>query len=153
MSQCDLEWIVLEDRVTDADIARVEELFKIQFPKDFIECALVNHGGHPEKDVFDFGQHIGKVFGFMLSFNPESSLYLPNVYNNVLDRLADHVYPFADDPGGNLLCFDYRRDKDNPTIVYWDHEVAFLDAEKGLYPVCDTFTELLHKLYETQYGH
>jgi hypothetical protein len=45
-----------------------------------------------------------------------------------------------------MLCFDYRG-KSNPTIVHWDHEIAYLNPEQGLFPVCHSFTELLERLY------
>ncbi|MEC1599882.1 SMI1/KNR4 family protein, partial [Bacillus spizizenii] len=36
----------------------------------------------------------------------------------------------------------------SPSIVFWDHEMAFEDPERALSPVCDSFTELVNKLYE-----
>ena len=54
------------------------------------------------------------------------------------------VYPFARDPFGNLLCFDYRNSTESPTVVFWDHEEE--NIKEAIYPVCSTFTELLASL-------
>jgi hypothetical protein len=60
--------------------------------------------------------------------------------------LEDSVYPFVSKASGNCLCFDYREGKEELKIVLWDHEEAAIDKEKGLFPVCDSFEELLELL-------
>jgi hypothetical protein len=47
------------------------------------------------------------------------------------------IVPFGRDPFGNLLGFDYRGLQSNPTVVFFDQE------ESEIYPVCNTFGELL----------
>jgi len=46
------------------------------------------------------------------------------------------VFPIAFDPAGNLLCFDYKDDENNPIVVFWEHENAgekeMLMREEGL---------------------
>ncbi|CJH30980.1 SMI1 / KNR4 family [Streptococcus pneumoniae] len=59
-------------------------------------------------------------------------------YNSIKDRLVDKVYPFARDPFGNLLCFDYRNNPQSPTVVFWDHEEE--EMEESIYPVCSSVT-------------
>ncbi|WP_338390700.1 SMI1/KNR4 family protein [Bacillus atrophaeus] len=63
-------------------------------------------------------------------------------------RLVDKIIPFATDAGGNLFCFDYRMSSQEPVIVFWDHEIAYEDKESSISYVCDSFTELINKLYE-----
>lgn len=71
----------------------------------------------------------------------------------------DKIFPFADDGAGNLFFFDYRRNPAEPTIAFLDHERAVTvedladeDLDKkplgewlnnNLYPVCNSFSELL----------
>lgn len=72
---------------------------------------------------------------------------------------------FANDPAGNLVCFDYKGHENNPIIVFWDHENAgekeMLMEEEGLteeqaeerarenvFYVAATFTEFLDKLHD-----
>ncbi len=61
------------------------------------------------------------------------------------------MLPFADDPGGNLLCFDWRKAKTptSPVVVFWDHEHEDLEGEdldRPLLYICDTFTDLPNSL-------
>lgn len=54
---------------------------------------------------------------------------------------SQKLIPFAKDPFGNLLCFDYRYNEKSPKIVFYDCE------ETTITTVCDSFTELLERLY------
>ncbi|MDL5142231.1 T7SS effector LXG polymorphic toxin [Bacillus atrophaeus] len=63
-------------------------------------------------------------------------------------RILPGIVPFACDPFGNEICFDYRLNKENPSVVFWDHEIAYEDPDKALSHICDSFTELVNKLYE-----
>ncbi|MFC4075873.1 SMI1/KNR4 family protein [Salinithrix halophila] len=56
-------------------------------------------------------------------------------------RLTERNCPICRRPCGEFYLFDYR-DGENPTIVFWFHDWG----DKIEY-VCDTFTELLDKLY------
>ena len=79
----------------------------------------------------------------------ESESYIVNVSNRYRDgRMPDKVIPIADDVFGNEICFDFRKGLSSPSIVFWYHEMAFEDPERALSPVCDSFTELVNKLYE-----
>jgi hypothetical protein len=133
-------------------IAAVEAAWGIRFPEDYVECARENHGGHPtNRKCFDFRGRKGAVFSDLLSFVAEGEkTTIVEMYNCVKDRLPAGVFPFAGDPFGNLLCFDYRKTPEQPTIAFWNHEVAFDDPERAVRYVCDTFTQLLNKLYNPE---
>lgn len=81
------------------------------------------------------------------------------------DTLPAELVPFAFDPAGNLICFDYKNDKNNPVVVFWEHENAgekeMLLREEGLteeqveerarenvFYIADTFTDFLNKLHD-----
>ena len=146
-----IEWLFCsEQEATLKDVVEVEKKFGIKFPIDYIDCILENHEGYPSLNVFDYGKVKGAVFNHLLSFNQQEVDYLVQVRENIKDRLIDRVYPFADTPGGDYLCFDYRTNEENPPIVYWDHELAYEDSEEGLFFVTNTFTELLSKLYNDE---
>ncbi|MPQ45127.1 SMI1/KNR4 family protein [Clostridium tarantellae] len=56
--------------------------------------------------------------------------------------------PIAEDPFGNLICFDYRT-TNKPTIVFLDHEKAFNNKNLALCKICNSFNELLAMLHES----
>lgn len=70
------------------------------------------------------------------------------VFESIRQRLPERVFPFAADPFGNFLCFDYRT-KDTPVVVFWDHETAFQSPNDALEFVCNGFSDLMNLLYET----
>ena len=133
--------------VNEEIIHDVENKLGIKFPDDYIHCVIENHGARPIPKVYDIGDKKGKVFGFLLSYDKNDDYYFIDEYNALKEILSIGVIPFADDPIGNNICFDYREDKDNPVVVYWDHEIAANNPEKAIIYICDNFTDLLEKLY------
>ncbi|KFN04741.1 SMI1/KNR4 family protein [Bacillus clarus] len=130
--------------ITAEEIQKVEQYFNIKLPDDFVECVKKYDGGYPHPKVFDVLGQDENVFSDLLTLHIEDKYSIVQNYEGVKDRLSDKVYPFARDPFGNLLCFDYRNELQSPTVVFWDHEEE--DMEKAIYPVCSSFTELLNSL-------
>jgi hypothetical protein len=139
-----LNWNHCQRPVMDKVIQSVEQYFQITFPKDFIACVKKHNGGYPSRKAFDFEGHAGAVFLALLSFNRDEEGNIIEEYQDIRERLPQRVVPFGLDPFGNYLCFDYRRSA-MPTIVFWDHEKF---SEDAISYVCDSFEELLHKLYD-----
>ncbi|MEK3806094.1 SMI1/KNR4 family protein [Bacillus sp. FSL H8-0547] len=135
--------------VTNKDIQDVENQLGIKFPLDYIAVIKKFNGCSPIQDLVS-RENFSEPFGYLLSIGKEDeSIDLYKTYTNVKDRLIDNVFPFADDPGGNLYCFDYRS-SDHPSICYWDHEEAFENREKAIKFICHTFTDLIESLTEDE---
>lgn len=144
-----VEWKYTTDPVGIDEIGKAEKAMGVKFPKDYVECAKTNHQGHPSPDKFDCEKRKGLVFNYLYSLKEGDSDYIVDVYKSYQDgRMEKGLVPFADDPGGDEICFDYRKDKNNPSVVYWDHEIAFDDPEGAISYVCDSFSDLIEKLYE-----
>jgi hypothetical protein len=143
------EWLAVR-KMDDIDngIADVEKIFGINLPNDFIECIKENNAGHPIPNVYYIGVR-GEVFNNLLTFDLESKYSIINTFNRIKTRLVDKVYPFAEDPFGNCICFDYRNG-DKPIIVFWEHETASVDKESAIKKVCDSFSELIDMLEENE---
>lgn len=140
-----MEWLSIKEngKADDGMVEAVEAEFGIKFPKDFMECSKKNGSGYPKENTLDIVDIKGLVFNRLLSFNPD------NKYNYILRRqkiegLQKGLISIADDGFGNFYCYDYRYDKNNPSIVYWEHET------QGIYKAYDTFSELLNNLYEDE---
>ncbi|MFU2201522.1 SMI1/KNR4 family protein [Bacillus subtilis] len=134
---------------TNNQIEYVEEKLKIKFPTDYREFIKDHNGCSPiDKKVVLF-QNSRETINNLLSIGgPTRPIDLLSTIDNVKDRLVDKIIPFATDAGGNLFCFDYRMSAQEPVIVFWDHEIAYEDKESSISYVCDSFTELINKLYE-----
>lgn len=143
-----LIWICENESVETTSISKVEDIFGIEFPRDYVECIIKNNGGYPKPNRFNLNGN-EEVFNNFLSFDEEDSSNIINAYNDVKDRLIEKVIPFAEDPFGNLLCFDYRN-SEQPIIVFWEHEKAFNNKENAISFICNTFSELLNMLHESE---
>ncbi|MGG4109235.1 SMI1/KNR4 family protein [Bacillus subtilis] len=134
---------------TNSQIEEVEEKLKIKFPTDYKEFIKDHNGCSPiDKKVVLFQDSRESINNLLSMGDPTRPIDLLSTIDNVKDRLVDKIIPFATDAGGNLFCFDYRMSAQEPVIVFWDHEIAYEDKESSISYVCDSFTELINKLYE-----
>ncbi|MCA0174662.1 SMI1/KNR4 family protein [Bacillus sp. RAR_GA_16] len=160
-----VKWEFTDGEVDMNLINSVEEKLGFVFPMDYKECVKVNQGGNPVADLFDVSG-IERVFGTLLKINqPDSPSDIVNKYQNLKKMLPKKIIPIANDPAGNLICFDYKGHEESPVVVFWEHEGAWekemLMEEEGLseeqaeqkarenvFFVADTFTDFLNSLYE-----
>jgi hypothetical protein len=126
----------------------LQRIFGITFPKDYLECIKDNNRGYPHPKVFYVGNN-SEVFNNLLNCELDDTYGILAEYNAIKDRLPEKVIPFARDPFGNLICFNYRESSE-PTIVFWEHETASRSKEAAIKKVCNTFTELLNMLDELE---
>ena len=119
-------------------IDEFESLVGYEFPGDFKECVMQYNGGYPEREAFDTDTTKERVFNHLLSFNKEDISTIWKTNEGHIEGLPDKYVVFADDPFGNLICFD----KDNDNVIFWNHE------DESVEHIANTFTELLDKLYE-----
>jgi hypothetical protein len=87
----------------------------------------------------------------MLSFDPNSSYFILDTVNALIfkEQLPDNVFPFAEDAGGAMMCFDFRDDAANPKVVYWVHDSW---EPEPIQPLASSFTEFLEMLVEDPYA-
>ncbi|WHX47199.1 SMI1/KNR4 family protein [Paenibacillus woosongensis] len=137
-----VEWLESDGPASEEQIQKVEKYLGVEFPKDYKECVTQFNGGYPEPDLFDINEEKDAIFSCLLSHtNDEASIL--EVYDLSSNVLPAEIIPFARDPFGNLICFDYRG-KRIPTIIFFDHEEV---GDKAIYQICSTFSELLERLY------
>ena len=139
-----ITWEDPEDPVDDGVIEEIENKLGIRFPLDFITIAKQYHGANPDPSIFNYGdERYRGYFDRLLSFNPKE---YESVQRLSLDFAEDedtpaNMVPFGMDAAGNLLCFDYRTSKSQPSVVYWLHE------KNKLAFISESFTRLLDRLY------
>jgi len=143
-----IRWICENENVTDESVSSVEKKFGVKFPVDYIDIIRNNDGGYPVPNRFNL-QGNEEVLNNLLSFHEEDCCYIVNTYCDINERLVDKIIPFAEDPFGNMICFDYRNDDTNPIVVFWDNEKSYTDKEGAIYHICDSFSELIQSLHES----
>lgn len=120
------------------DISEVEQFeFEngCELPKALKECAINNNGGRPEYKVFDTDVTKGRMIKRLLTFHYGDVENVWDAYN-IMQKENCNLIPFANDPGGNYICFQ----KENFKIYLWLHETATSEY------VAETFEEFLVKL-------
>jgi cell wall assembly regulator SMI1 len=135
------------EKLEEQIIEKTEKKIGFRLPLDFLAIVKEHDGGRPVQMYFDYGRRKRAMFGELLSFNPEKRFNVIRAYESLHDddeeiELPKEIVPFALDPAGNLLCFDYR-EKNRPSVVFVDHEEM-----DEIHFICHTFTDLLSKLYE-----
>lgn len=134
---------------TDQDIAVVEKRLGVSLPIDYVICAKLNQGAHPDRECYDFPGHKQAVFGHLLAITKVATTpTVVGTYERVRDRLLPLVFPFAQDPFGNLICFKYKNHTDEPEIAFWNHELAKSNPIQATIVVRRNFTELIESLYD-----
>lgn len=157
-----IKWRRPDEPLNREDILKVERLFNVCFPEDYVNCVQLYHGASVIPYRLDLNGNV-RVFANLLSFSDDSVDNIVKAYSNNKDRFKEGIFPFACDPSGNYFCFDYREDKNNPSIIFWNHEIAVNESdysqeqlkrinlsdaqEKAMERVCGSFTELLIMLH------
>lgn len=157
-----IKWKNRKDEINDNVIQEFEDRFGVKFPNDYIECIKCNNGALPEPCFFKVkGKE--RIFGELLSFETNSRGNIYNTYNRIKEALPKKVIPFATDPSGNFICFDYINSETSPKVVFWYHEISVaeddLDEEElennmldklqreAIVYICDSFSDLINILY------
>jgi cell wall assembly regulator SMI1 len=140
----EIKWERIVGGVDETIINLIEEKFSIRFPKEYKECVMKYNGGHPIPNIFYFTDEGEGIFDHLLSFTSEPSI--EEVYDIISDYIPEGIIPFATDPFGNDICFDYRKNKQIPNIVFRNQDEV---GEEAIEFICETFMELLEKLHDS----
>lgn len=116
-----IKWKYSHGIIKEDVIERVEKLLQITFPKDYVQGAIYNSGANVEPNCFEMGNN-QKVFGALLSYEESSVDNIIAVYSRIKKSLPKKVIPFACEPSGDYICFDYSKSETEPKIVFWYHE-------------------------------
>lgn len=121
--------------VDEETIRAAEREMDVSFPYDFREFVKLNNYARPVRDAFDSETSKEHVMNRLLSFNKGD---IENIYDakKVVSDFDITLFPFANDPFGNFICFKDGR------VVYWLHENNIIE------PVANSFTDFLEMLYD-----
>lgn len=176
-----IKWNIYDDQLLDrALIEEVEKRVGFKFPEGYKECVIKYHGARPVQKLFNV-EGVERVFGKFLDYVKRHSYTLLECYVNETDEqygtIPPCVIPFADDPSGNYICFDYEENLVSPRIVFlnqdncvsldiidgdWEDSGIDIDEyesekdaiqvlqRKTLQFVANSFDEFLNMLYEEE---
>lgn len=146
-----------EYKLNIKDIEEIEKFIDLKLPNEYKEHLLLNNGGRCEPNIFDFNEK-GKITSsnidwFLAIYNGEYDNlkdYL-KIYKIDKKRLPTHIFPFALDAGGNLICISCGSN-DFGSIYFWDHEneidyhFSKNDDYSNLFFIAGTFKKFIEML-------
>lgn len=139
-----LHWDNCRQSRSEVDVRRAEQALGVAFPSTYRDCVRECHGGTPSPNRFSFRDpDIGTMessLAVLLSLDPDDPENLLDAHGRLAPILPQGAVPFADDGGGDFMCFDFS----NPgeaSVGYWHH------GEAQLVPLAASFSEFLDLLY------
>jgi hypothetical protein len=143
-----VSWTTEYDGVDVEIVKNVEINIQRHFSQEYLECVLHYQGGQPSLRHLDVPNYGTVLFVWLLVFAEGDELDILEQYNVARKNVSEDIFPFAYDTNINALCFDYRSSKEAPTIVYWDEQgLSSNPSRENVFPICQTFSELLERLY------
>ncbi|EAD1480618.1 SMI1/KNR4 family protein [Listeria monocytogenes] len=133
---------------------RKEKFWRVKLPKDFVNFMKENNGGRPIDGVFKCNNHEYAIDRFLCFLKTprdnELGMYDIDVTLTQLeDRLTDNedligvdILPIAVLFAGDFVCLDFRKDRNNPNVVVWNHEES-AELEPVTYFVTNTFSDFV----------
>lgn len=144
-----LVWEGCKGGVTEEMLAAVEKRLGVMFPVEYRQLVTQCQSGAPERSHFyyDDPRHgrSGGGLGVMLMIDPAYDDSILRTLEMLAhdDQMPEGVIPFAEDGGGDMMCFDFRTRPDAPSVVYWAHE---RNKEESVFPLADSFMDFLAML-------
>lgn len=146
------EFGVIYPQAMTEEISILEMNTGVKFPQDYLELMLQHNGGNVINSNFIYLDkyrkdiEIGSI-GSMLHLTWKEYPYdsILGLHSSPPEFFPNGLVPFADDGGGNLTCFDYRKTKKDPPIVFWVHD----DPEgEDVHFIANNFEEFINILHE-----
>lgn len=130
--------------VTPADLAQLEDEWGVKLPEEYKALVAAYQGMAPMPDVFDVGNRSTSVFNVLLTIKRHEGregYSVSRIYEVLKPHVPEGIFPFAETPGGESICFDYRDNPPQPKVV-------LVTVEMFIYPIADSLTDLLNKLHD-----
>lgn len=115
-------------------IKAAENHLRVDLPLDFLAIAAAHQGASPVPAKVHLPDGSVTSVAHLLHFEPTP--FVSNIvaaqfpWQGVVDK---GIIPFAADTGGDVYCFNYRDDYDNPGVV-------FFSVDHGVVPLASSFT-------------
>jgi cell wall assembly regulator SMI1 len=130
--------------VTAGDLAQLEQEWGVKLPEEYKSLVSAYQGMTPTPCVFNVGKSGTSVFNVLLTLKRHEGregYSVKRIYEVLKPHIPEGIFPFAETPGGESICFDYRNGASEPKIV-------LVTVEMFIYPIVDSLTDLLNRLHD-----
>ena len=150
--------ILRDEGVVCVDIINaLENSYNVKLPFNYVQFILKHNGARILDRVFDYkdpnypDERGSNSIAFVQSERIQKRIDTIQSGEepdwDIKYRFEDGLIPFGDNGGGDLICFDYRnnRNTDNPPIVIWNHDMGL---EHRVVFIANNFEEFINMLHE-----
>lgn len=124
-----------------SEISKFEKTHNISFPSGYKEYYLVsnNHNYEPISIVYKGND----VFNLRRILTIDE---ISKVIDEFRDLLGYDLIPIAEMDYEDYLCFDFKNNQREPSVVYWNYELALENPDDATTLVFNDFQEFLDLL-------
>lgn len=142
--------------VGSEQVRALENKFGVRLPESYRDFLLAFNGGEPIEGLFPIhgleDNPVDLIHAFFGVRAEEPTEDLAAILQMLEGLTPSGILPIARTAGDDYLCIDLR--VESAPVVYWDRRPFWGNnvwREEYLYPVADTFDDLLGKLRESHY--
>ena len=130
-----------------ANVLEFEKKHGVVFPESYKRLLKECQGKTPNPNYFKLNNSFSSISVFYHFYDHRDDIDAYHIEKNqdfLREYISAKLVAFAEDPGGNLICFDYRKGPENPEIVFVSHEDVGDDA---INHICKDLDKFLNSLY------
>lgn len=71
---------------------------------------------------------------------------IDNILEEFYDFWSYDIIPIAETEYDDYICLFYRENSSDPSVIYWDYDLAMVCPEDAIFYLCDNIEELFLKL-------
>lgn len=131
----------------------IEREIGFELPQSYKDLIKDCDEGYPNKNVFKYyDNNLGCIttegLGAFTSLKKEENSFLSD-FKNPPEFFPKGLVTFAENGGGDFICFDYRHGHPNPDppIVFWRHDA---DIGKDVSFIAPDFKAFIDMLYQEE---
>lgn len=140
-------------------ILDLEKNWRVTLPGDYKNFIMSKNGFRPSKNLFSLTNRLYLIERFLCVLentknNPLGVYDIDVVMSQLDERLFVHedilgfeLIPIAALFGGDFICLDYTKSKENPSICIWYHEESY-ELDPSVEFIAGSFTEFLEILHD-----
>lgn len=122
-------------------LENIEKKQNIKFPEEYKRLYQSDF-----KEISNREIHIGTDVFCISKFLTTTEI--DDMLEEFYDFFGYDIVPIAETDYDDYICLYYREDRGNPTIVYWNYELALVNPEEGISSLYDSMYEFENVLKE-----
>lgn len=122
MKNLQLKWKYIKNLTGEICINDIANKIGIKLPEYYTDMAIQFNGGRPNKKTLNSSENDLSIRSFLRVDKTNDPSSISYVYE-IVKKINDRLFPFADDSFGNYFCFLPSSNNSNVEVVFVDMEI------------------------------